>query len=148
MYHRTNVLCCKERTPQEKKYSNSKVREENIAVVYYSLRATIAALEKFVLVTFYFSLPLVGDGSVGEGWLLTYTCHSRLGRTGRGLGTFDSPVLWSTPSLPSLSGPFWPRVVAPDRVLSMGQIELSRSFKSLLFFAFKLCIYAKLNCSK
>ena len=35
--------------------------------------------------------------------------------------------LWemqSTPSLPSLPGPFWPRVVAPDRVLSMGQIEL------------------------
>ena len=31
--------------------------------------------------------------------------------------------LWgmrSTPSLPSLPGPFWPGVVAPDRVLSMG----------------------------
>ena len=31
--------------------------------------------------------------------------------------------LWgmqSTPSLPSLPGPLWPRVVAPDRVLSMG----------------------------
>ena len=25
----------------------------------------------------------------------------------------------STPSLPSLPGPLWPRVVAPDRVLSM-----------------------------
>ena len=36
--------------------------------------------------------------------------------------------LWgmrSTPSLPSLPGPFWPGVVAPDRVLSMGQIELN-----------------------
>ena len=35
--------------------------------------------------------------------------------------------LWwmrSTPSLPSLPGPLWPGVVAPDRVLSMGQIEL------------------------
>ena len=35
--------------------------------------------------------------------------------------------LWgmrSTPSLPSLPGPIWPRVVAPERVLSMGQIEL------------------------
>ena len=42
----------------------------------------------------------------------------------------EAPVivgLWemqSTPSSPLLSGPLWPRVVAPDRVLSMGQIEL------------------------
>ena len=36
--------------------------------------------------------------------------------------------LWgmqSTPSLPSLPGPLWPGVVAPDRALSMGQIELN-----------------------
>ena len=36
--------------------------------------------------------------------------------------------LWgmrSTPSLPSLPGPLWLGVVAPDRVLSMGQIELN-----------------------
>ena len=36
--------------------------------------------------------------------------------------------LWgmqSTPSFPSLSGPFWPGVVAPDRVLSMGKKELN-----------------------
>ena len=36
--------------------------------------------------------------------------------------------LWemqSTPSLPSLPGPLWPRVVAPDRVLFMGQVELN-----------------------
>ena len=35
--------------------------------------------------------------------------------------------LWgirSTPSLPLLSGPLWPGVVMPDRVPSMGQIEL------------------------
>ena len=35
--------------------------------------------------------------------------------------------LWemrNTPSLPSLPGPLWPEVVAPDRVLPMGQIEL------------------------
>ena len=31
----------------------------------------------------------------------------------------------STPSLPLLPGPLWPRVVAPYRVLSMGQIELN-----------------------
>ena len=35
-------------------------------------------------------------------------------------------VWWmqSTPLLPSLPDPHWPRVVAPDRVLSMSQIEL------------------------
>ncbi len=32
--------------------------------------------------------------------------------------------MWSTPLLPSLLGLLWPGVVAPDRVLSMGQIEL------------------------
>ena len=35
--------------------------------------------------------------------------------------------LWgmqNTSSLPSLPDPLWPRVIAPDRVLSMGQIEL------------------------
>ena len=35
--------------------------------------------------------------------------------------------LWgmlSTPSLPSLPGLLWPELVAPDRVLSMSQIEL------------------------
>ena len=44
--------------------------------------------------------------------------------------------LWgmqSTPSLPSFPGPLWPGVVAPDRVLSMGQIELTPGFKSLMF---------------
>ena len=42
--------------------------------------------------------------------------------------------LWgiqNTPSLPSLPGPLWPRVVAPD--------GSSRT---------KLCIHAKLNCLK
>ena len=33
--------------------------------------------------------------------------------------------MWSTPSLPSLSDSLKPRVVAPDRALSMGQIELN-----------------------
>ena len=41
----------------------------------------------------------------------------------------EAPVLkfWgmqSTSSLPLLPSPLWPRVVAPDRVLSMAQIEL------------------------
>ena len=33
--------------------------------------------------------------------------------------------MWSTLSLPLLPGPLWPRVVTPDRVLTMGQIELN-----------------------
>ena len=32
--------------------------------------------------------------------------------------------MWSAPSLSSLPGPHWPRVVASDMVLSMGQTEL------------------------
>ena len=35
--------------------------------------------------------------------------------------------LWgilSTPSLPLIPGPLWPGVVAPDRVLAMGQIDM------------------------
>ena len=46
--------------------------------------------------------------------------------------------LWgmrSTPSLPSLPGPLWLWVVAPNRVFCMGQIELNST-------------YAKLNCLK
>ena len=31
--------------------------------------------------------------------------------------------MWITPPLQLLPGPLWPRVVAPDRVLSMDQIE-------------------------
>ena len=43
----------------------------------------------------------------------------------------EAPVmmeLWemqSTPSLLSLTGPLWPGVVAPDRVLSMCRLELN-----------------------
>ena len=32
--------------------------------------------------------------------------------------------IWSTPSLPLLPGPLWPGVVTPNRILSLGQIEL------------------------
>ena len=54
----------------------------------------------------------------------------------------------STPSLPSLPGPLWPGMVAPDRVLSMGQIKLNCVFM-LNWIAWnryvfdKLCTYAK-----
>ena len=33
--------------------------------------------------------------------------------------------MWSTPLLPLLPHPLWFELVAPDRVLSMGQIELN-----------------------
>ena len=33
--------------------------------------------------------------------------------------------MWSTPSLSLLLDPLWPRMVAPDGVLSLGQIELN-----------------------
>ena len=33
-------------------------------------------------------------------------------------------VIWRTPSLPSLSGPFWLGVVVRDRVLSMDHLEV------------------------
>ena len=59
----------------------------------------------------------------------------------------ETPVmleLWekqSTPSLPSLSGPLWPRVVALDRVPSMGQIELFHIWTEC-----KQMTYTKFNC--
>ena len=54
--------------------------------------------------------------------------------------------LWGmlcTPSLPSLPGPLWPQIVAPDKLLSMGQIELFDIQTEC-----KQMIYAKLNCLK
>ena len=36
----------------------------------------------------------------------------------------EAPVMWSTSLLPSIPGPLWSDVVAPDRVLSLGQLEL------------------------
>ena len=99
--HRTNVLCCKERSPQKKKYLNSKVREENIVVVYCS--AMIASTRKVR-----FSCILLLPSSwwwrgVGENWLWTHACHSRLGRTCRGLGTFDSTILKAAFNSPKIS---------------------------------------------
>ena len=52
----------------------------------------------------------------------------------------------SSPLLPLLPGPLWLEVVAPDRVLSMGQIE--RNFALILTesFEIELVLFAKLNC--
>ena len=60
----------------------------------------------------------------------------------------------STPSLTSLPGSFWSGVVATDRVLSMGQIELNYVlilnliFRNRTIMIFKLVTYATLNCLK
>ena len=54
--------------------------------------------------------------------------------------------LWgmrSTPLLPLLPGPLWPGVVAPDRVLSIGQIECFD-----ISILYKQTAYAKLTCLK
>ena len=65
--------------------------------------------------------------------------------------------LWgirSTLSLQSIPGSLWPRVVASDRVLSMGQIELNcvlmlnRIVWKRTVLTFKLRTYAELNCLK
>ena len=68
-------------------------------------------------------------------WAVEYTdCFSAEGKAppheGLGYDTKQSDgevpailELWgmrSTPSLPSLPGPIWPGVIAPDRALSMG----------------------------
>ena len=62
--------------------------------------------------------------------------------------------LWgmqNTYSLPSLPGPLWPGEVAPDRVLSMGQIGLNCVLVqnwivwNRLFLTLKLCTYVKQN---
>ena len=41
--------------------------------------------------------------------------------------------VWSTASLPLLPGLLWPGVVAPDRVLSMGQIDLFKNYSYSLW---------------
>ena len=60
----------------------------------------------------------------------------------------------STPSLSSLPGLLWLGMVAPDKVISMGQIELIGGIIlnwigwDGTFLTFKLRTYAKLNCLK
>ena len=74
LYHRTNVLCCKEKSSQKKKYSNSKVREENIAVVFIQLWSL--QLKKFLL------LPSSRWWrGVGEGWLFDTRLSQQIGRS-------------------------------------------------------------------
>ena len=62
--------------------------------------------------------------------------------------------MWSTHLLPLLQGPLCPSVVAPNWILSMGQIELNCVLMlnwiawNRTVLTFKLCTYAKLNCLK
>ena len=59
--------------------------------------------------------------------------------------------LWgkqSTPSLPLLPGSLWSGVAAPDRVLSVAQIEQNCVDWDGTVSTFKLHTYAKLNCLK
>ena len=53
--------------------------------------------------------------------------------------------MWSTPSLPSLPGPLWPGVVAPDKGPIYGLNRIKPWFLDFTVFAFKLRMYAKLN---
>ena len=55
----------------------------------------------------------------------------------------------STPSLPFFTGPLWPGVIVPDKDPIYGLNRTKPWFLEFtVFFAFKLCIYAKLNCLK
>ena len=59
------------------------------------------------------------------------------------------PEFWgmrSTPLLPSLPGPIWPGVVAPDMGPIYGLNRTKPCFFHILIFVFKQRIYAKLDC--
>ena len=53
-----------------------------------------------------------------------------------------------TPLLPSFPCPLWPGVVAPNKGPIYGLNRTKAWFWEFTVFASKLCIYAKLNCSK
>ena len=55
----------------------------------------------------------------------------------------------STPPLSLFPGQIWLGVVAPDRVLSMGQIKVNCVLMlNGTVLIFKLCTYARPNCLK
>ena len=49
--------------------------------------------------------------------------------------------MWSTPPLSSLPGPLWPGVVAPDRVLYIGQVKLK-----CILMLLEIELFRYLNC--
>ena len=87
-----------------------------------------------MLILFYLNLPKLFDYSVSWGWTIHQLHLCKGGEPPpNGCPRYDTkqfdgdvPVmleLWgmqSTPSLPLLSGPLWPGMVAPDRALSIG----------------------------
>ena len=88
--HRTNVLCCKERSPQKKNYS--KIRKENIAVVFIQLWSL--QLEKFLL------LPSSRWWrGVCESWLFDTRLSQQIGRSRLGYDGLGPPE--------PLTHPFW-----------------------------------------
>ena len=108
----------------------------------YSHWSLIVTASSSVSTSGVFALSLTSTGETSSSMLnslVGWDCRIHLGRGVRllpnkcpvydiKLSDGEAPVLeiWgmsSIPSLPLLSGPLWPGVVAPDRVLSMGQIE-------------------------
>ena len=86
----------------------------------------------------------------------TYECpgYDTKESDGEASGLLELWGMWSTLLLPLLPVPLWPGVVAPNRVLSMGQIEL-KCVLGLNWISwdrtvlkFKLSIYTKLTCLK
>ena len=60
----------------------------------------------------------------GQTLLNKYTGYDTKQSNGEALVMLDLRGMQNTPSLPSFPAPLWPGVVAPERVLSMHQIEL------------------------
>ena len=95
-YHRTNVLCCKERSLQKKKYSNSKVREKNIAVVF--IRLWSLQFEKFLLLPSSLWWQCVCESWLFDTRLSLQIGHSRLGYDGSGPPELLTHPFWQLPS--------------------------------------------------
>ena len=96
MHHRTNILCCKERSPQKKKYSNSKVKEKNIAVVFIQLWSL--QLEQFLLLPSSWWWQGVWESWLFDTRLSQQMGHSRLGYDGSGP---PEPLMYPFWQLPS-----------------------------------------------
>ena len=54
----------------------------------------------------------------------------------------------NAPSLPSLPGPLWPGVVASNRALNIGQMELNCVGSDETVLTFKLHTYVEINYLK
>ena len=99
------------------------------------------------------------DCTSAEGWdlLNEYPGYDTKQSDSKVPGMLELWGMRNTTSLPSLPGPLWPGVVAPDRALSMGQIELNcvlmlnwiawnRTVFDILLCVDKNYTYTKLNC--